>query len=344
VNISNRYARLLARRAPAEDRIVAKFAAESFEREPGESTKYLLGAMKPVDAQYTARLREQGDRVENQLTARLKPNYQGIEFRRQGSVSNNTHIKYYSDIDVLTIIDKFYTLEHPQEPDFPYTGEPIDDLITLRSQCVRELGTAFPAARVDNTGSTAVSLSGGSLACKVDVVPANWFNTNDYAASGAEHQRGIQVLNKETRERTRNFPFLYNHRIERHDAAHSRVPRMLMRLLKTVRADSIDEGTQIGCSSFDLCSLVYRMPDEYFVVLLNRPLDIVGKLLDWLRVTIELESLRGTLKVVDDSRIIYRDGSTLTGVTQVYRELDSTYQEAKKERHGLALLSEAHIR
>ena len=342
MSISNRYARLLARRAPAEDRQLYKFA-ETFEREPGESTRYILGAMKPVEKKYTARLKEQGDRVENQLTNRLRPDYSGIAFRRQGSVSNNTHIKFYSDVDVLTIIDKFETLERPQVPAIPYHGDPIDDLAVLRTDCVRELRAGFPAVTVDNSGPKAICLRGGSLTCEVDVVPSNWFNTNAYAASGGEHHRGIQVLDQESRERIKNFPFLYNHRIELQDASYSGIPRSLMRLLKTVRADAEEEGPEVGCSSFDLCSLVYRMPAQYLMVPVNRPLEIVGKLLDWLKATMENDALRQTLNVVDDSRLIYRDGSTVSGVRRVHADLNQTYEDAKREVRGLALLSEAHI-
>lgn len=114
MTITDRYTRLLQRRAPSEDRIHEKFE-ESYERERGDHTRYILGAMRPVDAKYTKRLAEQGDRVENQLGKRLEAEYPTLEFRKQGSVSNDTHIRYFSDIDVLTIIDKFVTLERPQE-------------------------------------------------------------------------------------------------------------------------------------------------------------------------------------------------------------------------------------
>ncbi len=106
MSINNRYDNLLRRRASLEDRSLYYFS-ESFEKEKGEYTKYILGAMKPVEAKYTKRLIEQGDRVESQLAGRLDVEYSNLEFRRQGSVSNNTHIKYYSDVDVLVVIDKF---------------------------------------------------------------------------------------------------------------------------------------------------------------------------------------------------------------------------------------------
>ena len=67
----SKYERLLARRAPQDDRIQLNFS-ESFEGEYGDATRYLKGAMSPVDSRYTYRLMEQGERVENQLQKRLK--------------------------------------------------------------------------------------------------------------------------------------------------------------------------------------------------------------------------------------------------------------------------------
>lgn len=42
------------------------------------------------------------------------PNYGFFnpEFKYQGSVPSNTHIRYHSDIDLLVIIDKFETVEN----------------------------------------------------------------------------------------------------------------------------------------------------------------------------------------------------------------------------------------
>lgn len=342
MTISQRYQRLLDRRAPHDDRIIAKFA-ESFERQAGEATRYLLGAMRPVDATYTQRLREQGDRVENQLATRLRAEYPGLAFRRQGSVSNNTHIKYYSDVDVLAIIDRFVTLQRPQVPQIPYAGDPVDDLTELRAACVRELRRAFPMATIDDRGSTAVAISGASLACKVDAVPANWFDSNRYASSGLEHDRGVQVLDKFTRERTANYPFQFNHRIHRFDIDHFGTPRMMMRLLKTVRAELEEEGTQAECSSFDLCSLVYRMPESLLVARPDQPLILIGRLLDWLSMSFSVDELRSNLKVVDDSRVIYRNQSVVSGVILVYRELDATYRAARSELRDVGLITEAHI-
>lgn len=62
-------------------------------------------AMKSVEPEYTEKTKEAGGRVKEHLDNGLV----NKTFRYQGSVMTNTHIKGYSDIDLLVISDKFYT-------------------------------------------------------------------------------------------------------------------------------------------------------------------------------------------------------------------------------------------
>jgi hypothetical protein len=342
MSISNKYSRLLARRAPLEDRRFYKFA-ESFETESGENTKYLLGAMKPIEAKYTKRLIEQGDRVENQLINKVGTQYPGLEFRRQGSVSNSTHIKYYSDVDILVIIDKFITLQPPQRATIIYQGNPPDDLLELRKCCKRELNSAFTAATIDDSGSNAIKIKDGSLICEVDVVPCNWYDTNDYSSTSNEIFRGVMVLNKDTMIRTENYPFLFNHRIEEKDKSARGLIRMLIRLLKTVKADAEDDGTTIDFSSFDICSIIYAMPMPAIDTLLNQPLDIIITVLNWMKAIANNQQLQGTLSVIDETRKIFDKTEKAAEFIKLYKEIDSIYLVAMRE-HNRAFISESHLK
>lgn len=343
--IAARYKRLLERRAPPDDRLTKRFA-ESFENEPGDSTRYLLGAMRAVDSKYTSRLEEQGTRVQDQLRSRSTTEYPGIEFERQGSVSNHTHIKFYSDVDVLVLIDKYLALEPPQVPLHPYRGVPEDDLLALRRHCFASLRAAFPKVVFDDSGSKAIGMSGGSLACRVDVVPANWYDTVAYSSSRQKHDRAVEVLDRDKRARIKNQPFLFNHRLDANDQARGGIPRMLIRLLKTVKSDMEEEsGSELSISSFDLCSIVYRMPKEYFPSEVRRALESVRYLSLWMQHLIESDKTRNSLMVVDDTRTIFDAGSKLSAFHQVFNELCSTYAAAVRE-HGssASLVTESHYR
>jgi hypothetical protein len=329
VTISQRYQRLLARRAPPE--ALYEFSKSATADLVGEHTKYLLNAMKPVDAKSTARLVEQGDRVQAQLSRRLEQEYPQLQFRRQGSVSNGTHIRYFSDVDVLVLIDKYVTLEQPQQPAYPYTGEPLDDLALLRKRCVAELGLAFPEVELDDRGSTAVRLEkSASLACAVDVVPSNWYDTNTFASSGVESDRGVQVLNREQRVRRLNQPFLFNRRLTERDATTGGLTRMVIRLLKTLKADVEEEGeVELAMSSFDIGSVVYRADGIFTDV--GAPLDALGSALQGLLDIAERAARGESIKTVDDSREVFDQPRKLEHFVRLLRELSDTLTAARKE-------------
>jgi len=341
VNIEKRYERLLKRRAPDDDRTFYRFD-EAYEKVQGVYTKYILGALRPVNQKYTQKLIDQGDRIENQLKDGLKDEYPDVNFRRQGSVSNLTHIKYSSDVDVLVITDKFHSVENPQTITDPYKGNPNVDLLNLRNLCKKHLEGAFPAATVDDTGSTAVSINGGSLYCKVDVVSSNWFNSKDYVMYNQEIYRGVEVLNKNEMIRNKNFPFLFNYRIDMKDKQLNGTTRMLIRLLKTIRADSDENNVSIDFSSFDICSIIYRYPESLLVSNIRSPLDIIRNLIIWMESIIFDTIKQNNLQVVDDSRKIFDKHNKIDEFKKLLSELKYIYDETCKENR-FGIITEAHL-
>lgn len=332
---SERFERVLRRRAPQDIFENAKLSAAK-ETSQGDATRFLVNAMKPIDRDRTDRLRAQGTRVEEQL--RQGPGRsRELSFRRQGSVSNDTHILHYSDVDVLVIVEEFFTLESPQVPLWPYRGSPVDVLRSVRDESFVHLKAAFPAVNVDNTGRTAISMSGGSLACKVDVVPANWFNTKEFARTTDEKDRGIQVLDYLTGERTKNQPFLFNFRLGLRDREMTGRLRQIIRLLKTIKADLCEENEDISLSSFDLCSICYRMPSEYYRTPLLEPLALLENVEGWLRKLNADSDLRKSLNTVDDSRAIFRKDRDVDGLRLIQEDLDERINEARRETRFIKL-------
>src|SRR3989339_1509713 len=133
------------------DIVEAKLLNESYRSiAQSDSVKYVIGAMQPIDPEYTKNTYIQAERVRSQLEGRL---IEKCEYKYQGSVTNDTHIKAKSDIDLLVLIDKFFTLEKPQTPTSPYEGNPIQDLLDLRKESEDSMETAFPKATVNKNGS-----------------------------------------------------------------------------------------------------------------------------------------------------------------------------------------------
>lgn len=274
---------------------------ESYE-ELKESTtiKYVIGAMNPVDLKYTHNTIAEGERVKNQLS-KLKDSGFNVEFRYQGSVTNNTHIKAHSDIDVLTLHSDFYSLEAPQKPSFPYAGDPVKDLCELREECFSILSNAFPAAEVDNSGAKSIGLQGGSLRRKVDVVPSNWYNTNLYKQTGEEYHRGVMVLDYHNKTRLTNTPFYHNKLLDDKDLYTATNYKKVVRLLKTLKADS---EVKINISSYDIAALMYHMDNSTYLVG-QSPLRLITNSLTFLKNVYDNNSYRTGLLVPDGSRSIF---------------------------------------
>src|SRR5690554_2723163 len=72
-----------------------------------EVLEYVKRAMQGVEPEYTERTIEAG----NKIKEHLKRNNSSLDYKFQGSVMCNTHIKGYSDIDLVQITNSFYSHE-----------------------------------------------------------------------------------------------------------------------------------------------------------------------------------------------------------------------------------------
>ena len=280
----------------------AKQLNEVYKRlEQSESVKYVIGSMQSIDPEYTRNTFSEGDRVKNQLDEHLTDR---CKFRYQGSVTNDTHIKARSDIDLLVILERYHGLEKPQVPKNPYKGNPIEDMSGLRADVINVLQAQFPAVTVDSSGSKSVTLEGGSLRRKIDVVPANWFNTNKYAQNSDEVYRGVEVFDANTHERIPNTPFLHNAIIDAEDQKTNGGIRKAARLMKSLKYDT----ESINLSSYDIVSIAYQIPTDWVDGTPGHELQVLDSCLRYCEHLVADDEYRNKLKVPDAHRRIFADG------------------------------------
>jgi len=321
------------------DIVEAKLLNESYRNiSQSDSVKYVIGAMQPIDPEYTKNTYAQGERVRNQLDNRLT---EKCEYKYQGSVTNDTHIKAKSDIDLLVLIDKFFSLEKPQEPQSPYKGDPLKDLLNLRKESEDALEQAFPQATIDKDGSKSISIEGGSLTRKIDVVPSNWYNTNKYAETNNDIYRGVKILDKSVPCRLANTPFLHNAWIEHKDNQTNGGLRKACRLMKSLKYDS----ENIDLSSYDIVSIAFNIPNEKLNLPRGSELLLLASCLDYCHTLQSNLILRESLTVPDDHRKVFTEGhATLTGLNQLTAELDRLANDVLRENHrSFQKLEEARV-
>ena len=303
-----------------------------------DSVKYVIGAMQPIDPEYTKNTYKQAERVRSQLENRLTDS---CEYKFQGSVTNDTHIKAKSDIDLLVIIDKFFSLENPQVPTSPYKGDPLKDLLNLRKETEDALESAFPQADVDKTGSKSISIEGGSLTRKVDVVPSNWYNTNKYAETGNDIYRGVKILDTSVPTRLGNTPFLHNAWIDHKDNKTGGGMRKACRLMKSLKYDS----ENIELSSYDIVSIAFNISDAILLIPKGGELQILAACLDYCKQLQSNSALREFIEVPDGHRKIFCDGhGSLLGLNQLTRELEQLADDVLQEnQRSFRKLAEARV-
>jgi hypothetical protein len=303
-----------------------------------DSVRYVIGSMQPIDPEYTKNTYAQGDRVKNQLEKRLDDK---CDYEYQGSVTNDTHIKARSDIDLLVLTGKYTTLEKPQEPAHPYEGDPIQDLLDLRSNADDSLRAAFPEATVDSSGSKSVAIEGGSLRRKIDVVPSNWFDTNQYAASKEKKYRGVQILDAKKKQRLKNTPFLHNALIAFKDQNTGGGLRKAARLMKSLKYDT----ESIDLSSYDIVAIAFNIPNEEIAVPKGWELAILNACHNYCR-RLQMDSnLRGLIDVPDGHRKVFAEGhATKQGLDQMTYALEQLVEDVLTENvRSFKKLAEARV-
>ncbi|MBS0207197.1 MAG: hypothetical protein JSS49_30340 [Planctomycetes bacterium] len=294
-------------------------------RDEGTAVKYAVGAMQPIDPDYTKNTYREGDRVKNQLEkAGL-----ACSFEYQGSVTSDTHIKARSDIDLLTLTCRFITVDRPGPVSSPYRGNSLSDLLELRQNSISTLRKAFPEATVDTSGSKAVAIEGGSLRRKVDVVSSSWRDTIEYDRTRLKRDRGVDVLDSKTPETLFNLPFLHNDRIETKDRRTGGGLRKAVRLLKSLKYDS---SSGVDLSSYDIAAIAFRMDDDKLLVYRGSDLLLVERCKQHLDYLASNQAYREGLNVPNDTRKIFCSaGATKKGLDQLRSEVDQLLYEIVNE-------------
>jgi hypothetical protein len=287
--------------------------------------------MEPVDSEYTKLTYEECERVENQLEKAFDANGLTIDFRHQGSVTNNTHIRIHSDIDLLTLTRKFYGRKAPLTVTSPYQGDAVADLKEIRRITEQRLKSSFPEADVDSTGKKAVAVSGGSLKRKIDVVAANWLDTVDYEKSYDEDFRGIEILDMgPPARRKENFPFHHNLALHHKEAPTAGGFKRLVRFCKSAKADADDT---LDITSYDITALCYNIPNPTYLACINKDFNLALEFVKFCHSLLNNEALRDSLWVPNGTRKVFGSEGTNTGeMMALCGEILAILEQASKAR------------
>lgn len=309
--------------------------------------KFVRLAMNAVDAKYTERTKEAGDRVK----AHLRGGVSDVEFRYQGSVMTNTHIFGFSDIDLLAISSKFYhyasgrvneilgneieknkfyqsQIERliEESKGLAYTGDSNQDLRKLRLDSESILLDVYDECDIDQP--KAIKVTNKSLKRDVDVVIANWYDDVRSIIYGKGDHRGIQIYNKDTdRKESPDYPFISIQRINEKSAETSGRLKKMIRFLKNVKQASSHD---VQLSSFDINAICFDIDKTKY---LNLPYyELVAILYNQLSSLVSNKVHSDNLVSVDGREYIFRnDQGKLQNLRILMYEVESIYADLKAE-------------
>lgn len=347
-SIDERLAKLSSRRKGTDrlERVAAasvnevlqkSYVTESWEKRATSQphTRYALGAMQAVGERYTQISLETAERVGLQLKSALGATMY-IDFRLQGSVPLDVHIRGVSDVDLLTLEGRMLTYSPLGELAragnyYPTPLTSLQALIELRREAEKALRTAYPAATVECSGGKCIALSGGSLARPVDVVPANWNDNVEYQSSLQEHDRGITILNKHVPETLGNLPFLHIKRVHDADTRVLGGLKKAIRLTKNVKNDA-EEDAAAKLPSFDIAALMYHADRSALLAGYANELAILAeaqRFLDWCWAN---QAQAKLLMTPDGTRSVLDSEAKIDGLRAISSEMDALAREVAREQ------------
>lgn len=306
---------------------------ESYEKRATNqpATRYALGAMQEVGQKYTSICSDTAERVGKQLENKLTI---PVTFKLQGSVPLNVHIRAVSDVDLLTLDNRFLTYDRHGSRANTYSYTPLNSLTALtqlRNEAEKVLTESYPAATVDCSGGKAISLSGGSLARPVDVVPSHWFDNAQYQSTLDEAERSVTILNKKVPETIENLPFLHIKKVHAHDGQCYGSLKKAIRLVKSVKSDS-DRANSANLPSFDIAALLYHANQSALQIGIVYELAILAeaqRFFDWCHNNKDATKL---LRTPDNTRTILNTEAKLSALTSLSIDLDELLKEVAREQ------------
>lgn len=311
--------------------------------------EYVRYAMNGVEPAYTQRSKDAGEYVKTHLS---NGGITDAVYRYQGSVMTNTHVKGYSDVDLLVISDKFYQRDmlnirsilnesarqvyyYPdqltklriEDSMSTYTGSGLDDLRKLRTDSEYILKNIYSIH--DLTKPKSIKITNTNLKRDVDIVIANWYDDVTSVISGKGDNRGIQVYNKDEHIQGKvDYPFISIDRINNKSTITQGRLKKMIRFLKNLKGKST---LAIDLNSFDFNAICYDIDQAKYQNLVFHQL--VPVLYAQLRNLATNQTAADNLVSVDGREYIFRgQPQKIQSLRNLIVEIESIIVDLKSNR------------
>lgn len=293
-------------------------------QEVPDNVKYILEAMRPIGVRYNSQTIQAANNAKAHLEGAYKLHFDRA-YRRQGSVETDTNIKAHSDIDLLTIIDRYHYLPPDIKPQNPYRdSDPDEDIKALRKQTVSILKGIYD--EVDDSNEKCVSFYNKNLRRKVDIVPGFWYHSEKYAETQNEFYRGVKLGSRLVNP---DFPFAHIWNVNKKGENTYDGSRRAIRMLKTLRADS-DHKLEFA-KSFHLTTIVHSIDNSVLLYYPGLELNIASAVSDKLKQLIDDPSYRRNVQSPNGCEHPLTDEKIVKDLQLLKTDLDEVILDAANE-------------
>ena len=307
---------------------------------------YVKLAMNGVNPDYTQRSKDAGEQVKRHL---LNGGLADVTFQYQGSVMTNTHIKGYSDIDLLAISQKFHTVplyeingilndysrkQHynttqidrllAEQRNSSYLGTSSDDLLKLRLDSEGILSKIYSI--INKAKPKSIKINNTNLKREVDIVIANWYDDVRSIINDRGDNRGIQIYNKDKHDvGTPDYPFLSIQRINTKSAETDGRLKKMIRFLKNLKAKST---LSIDLNSFEFNAICFDISKDKYQALPYYGL--VAVIYQQLGSLCSNQAVSDALLSVDECEYVFRGKpQKIAELKNLLIEVESVYNDLK---------------
>jgi hypothetical protein len=236
---------------------------------PKYSEETLTNWSKPASTTEETRISNAISMIKDAIRNYDNLKYKDIEIFVQGSYANNTNVRAKSDVDICVMLkDTFYDI-YPNgkiRKDYGFSSG-TNSFDEFRKDVINALKNKYGAENI-KPGNKSIKMESTSYRVEADAVPA--FQYRNYKIINSTDKNyfveGIKFYSN-TKDEVINYPKEHIVNGKKKNTDTQRRYKRTARIFKRIRHQMIQEGIPVnsGISSFLIESLLYNVPNSYFI-------------------------------------------------------------------------------
>lgn len=288
---------------------------------------YTLESMVEIDPSYAYKVYANSRRIHETISKSLKKRGYDVDYRYQGALKTYSNILLYGDVEIIAIKKNV-------------SDKPHRDMQTLAMDLMDILTKDSSFKTVDYSDKTRIRITAQKPTCEIDILPSLWVNSAEYVKTKNEIYRGIAEFDFANKKVKKYLPFLNIARINARDQHTNGNLKALSRLLKTLRADSLD---RINLKDSEINAILYNMPEIELSVPHNKVLSLLPKVsILFNKLSTDLKYFGSILSPSEKDRVFGGRPEKLPEVKKMGESLDKLIADLKQDlsKDGKSLDSE----